>query len=135
MLAFLIVLVAVIAFVSALSEYGRRVETAARNFYLEEKTMLAADSFVKNHSAKNALLGAAVFDGEKMRVKSNELSSLNFSGIAGVDAGGFFVKRVSAGEEIIYESEEEGKNCVSVKRFVLLDSAKKIIFYTGCLRE
>ena len=53
MLAFVILMITTLAFLGALSNYEHRVSESSRDFYLEEKTILASDSFVKNYSPKN----------------------------------------------------------------------------------
>lgn len=134
LLAFIILLIALMGFVFMLADYEKRVNESSKFFYLEEKTIMAADSFVKNYSNKNALFGSAIFDLDKKRILNNELNNKkNF--IEYFEITGFFVKRVLIGKTVLFESEKESKNCITVKRFVLFDSQKKIVEYTGCLVE
>ena len=136
MIAFIIILAALLGFVMAIGNYEARVQSVSKNFYLEEKTIMAADSFVKNHSNTNAVLGIAEIDYDKKRVKNNVLSLFlapQFSEYA--EEGGFFVKKIIIGEEVLFESELKGKECMTVRRLVLYESEKKITEYTGCLNE
>jgi len=111
------------------------------DFFLEEKTMFVADAFVKNFDPQNALLGACVVDIEKKRVRSNELDSANFSNLKSLEIENFFVKKISyyfsnnRKEQIIYFSQRLSSNCLNIKRFVLLDGVKSLVFVTGCLDE
>jgi hypothetical protein len=87
------------------------------------------------------LLGAGIVDLEKKRVRSNELNSANFSNLKSLEIENFFVKKVSyyftsnKKEQIIYFSQKLSSNCLSVKRFVLIDGRKSLVFVTGCLDE
>jgi hypothetical protein len=132
LVAFVILLIALMGFVFMLDSYERRVVESAKFFYLEEKTIMAADSFVKNYSNKNALFGSAIFSPDKKRILNNELNNQN-NFLEYSEKNGFFVKRVSVGKKVLFENQTESKNCVTVKRFVLFESQKNIVEYTGCL--
>lgn len=108
--------------------------------YLESKTIFVADSFVKNFNENNTLLGACIIDFEKKRVLSNEINSNNFSKIKELEITDFFIKKISYKnyfeEKTFYENKlKKPKNCVSISRFVLLNSIKSIITFTGCLND
>jgi hypothetical protein len=136
MIAFFVLLIALLGFAVALANYESRVHLASTHFYLEEKTIMAADSFVKNRSNENAIFGTAIKDYEKRRIKSNELSiedSTLFSEYS--EKNGFFVKKIVSNTKVLFESSSEGKECFSVRRFVLINSKKQIIEFTGCLIE
>lgn len=109
--------------------------------YVEQKTIFVADSFVKNFSEENAMLGSCIIDFEKKRVLSNEISSTNFSNIKELKINDFFIKKIESeniiGKKIIYSNNNNMReiDCISVKRFVFLDGIKSIISFTGCLNE
>jgi hypothetical protein len=135
LLAFIILLFALLSFSITLTNYSQSILFSSRQFYLEEKTILAADSFVKNYSSQNGLLGAAILDFDKKRIRANELSTLNFESFNNYNSENFFVSKIYSANETIYDSGLQSESCFSVKRFVLLDSQKKIITYQGCLIE
>lgn len=136
MIAFIIILSSILGFAVMLGNYEFRVSESANQFYLEEKTIMAADSFVKNNSIRNSVFGLAIFDIDKKRVKSNELSLAFSSPFLSYDEDeGFFVKKIVVGEKVLFEDEKESTNCLSVKRFVLFESEKQVVTYTGCVNE
>lgn len=135
LLAFVILLFAVLSFTITLSNYSENILLSSKQFYLEEKTILVADSFVKNHSLQNGLLGSAILDSDKKRIRANELSTLNFQSFNDYNAGIFYINRVYSENELIYDSGLKSESCFSVKRFVLSDGQKKIVTYQGCLDE
>jgi hypothetical protein len=140
-ITFLIILFGITVFVFALHNNTNSFVKNVDDFFLEEKTIFVADSFVKNFDPTNALLGSCVIDLEKRRVKSNELASANFSNLKSLGIESFFVKRVSyrvlgnTSEQIIYSSARQSLNCLTAKRFVLIDAQKALVFVTGCLDE
>lgn len=107
--------------------------------YLEAKTIFIVDSFIKNFNEENTLLGSCKFDESKKRILSNELNSNYFSNIKKIDINNFFIKKIETknnfDSKIIYFEEQNSKNCISIKRFILLDNIKNIIIFTGCLVE
>ncbi len=143
MLAFSITLLMILGFAIALGNYSERMSEKSESFFLEEKTFMVADSFVKNYNSENTMLGACIVDYEKKRVKSNWIDSTNFEEIKQVDINGFFVKEIVAksnitektpSEKHIFLDNFEGKNCLKVERFVLIDGEKAIIQIEGCLK-
>jgi len=141
-IAFTITLFAIIAFCTMLANYSSATIQNENEFLLQQKTMAVADSFVKNYNPTNALLGACIIDSEKKRVKENELSSLNFANINPLKAGEFFVRNigvrlVSNGNLLfskVLDAREEN-NCLTVKRFALVDGQTAAIEIQGCLNE
>jgi len=140
-ITFIIILFGITVFVFAMHNNTNLFVKNVDDFFLEEKTLFVADSFIKNFDPTNALLGACVVDLEKRRVKNNELTSANFSNLKSLEIEGFFVKRVSYRflgnnrEQIIYSSTKQSKNCLSVKRFVLIDGTKALVLVEGCIDE
>ena len=139
LIAFTIMLFSLLVFVIILSNSTTQLVKSTENFYLEEKTIFVADSFVKNFDTENSLLGACVFDLEKKRIKSNELTRTNFANMHKLQIDDFFVKQViiktHLKEERIFFDARNEKECVTVKRFVILDGEKAIVLLEGCLNE
>jgi len=136
MVAFVIVLFMLLAFILTVSAEGNNLTQNVGHFFLEEKVMLVADSLVKNYNEKNGLLGACIFDFDKRRVKSNEINSLNFSNLKPISLDNFFVKSVgyqTAFKKDKWIVENKNGNCLVVKRFVLIDGEKGIVFVEGCV--
>jgi hypothetical protein len=132
-----ILLLGLLAFFITLGNYSNRLGEESKNIFLGEKTIFVADSFVKNYSAENSLLGACIIDYEKKRVKSNELSSANFSNARALELDEFFVKSVSikggGPKKNVFMSGKNGKNCITIRRFALVDGEKAIVEVQGCL--
>jgi len=109
------------------------------NFYLEEKTLMIADSLVKNLNEENPLLGSCVKDGDKKRIKSNEIDETLLLQAKSFELKEFFVKELSwkigATEKRITLSEKESANCLTAKRFALIGSKKGVIEVKGCLTD
>jgi hypothetical protein len=136
LVAFIIVLFMLLAFVVTLNNETNNLTQNIGHFFLEEKTILVADSLIKNYNEENALLGACLFDFEKRRVRSNELSSLNFNNLKKLNLNDFFVKSISyqtktKSKKYLIESSEG--ICLVVRRFVLIDGEKGLIFVEGCV--
>ena len=106
-------------------------QESLKGFEVSEKALMLADSLVKNFDENNALLGSAFFDSGKRRVVSNLLdySSLKtarpaeFSNVSVVELS--IQKKNSAKEVVFSKKGFEGKNCISVKRFVILNFSKE----------
>jgi len=138
-IAFSLMLMGMLVFVTVLSNSGNSAVQQAKELFLEEKTFAIADSLVKNYNQENTLLGACTTDLKKKRVLSNELTAQNLLSAKPIELEGFFVKSISyntgAGEKQILLSQKDSDKCISAKRFVLLDGAKTIISVKGCLNE
>ena len=136
-IAFALTLLSLLAFASALGNHSSQITGQEESVFLQEKTLMVADSFVKNYNPENGLLGACAVDPEKRRVKSNELDSRNFAGIRPFAAGSFFVKKVSVPAKGFARELDarQGKQCLTVRRFVLVDGEKAIVEVEGCLDE
>lgn len=101
---------------------------AIKQAFLEEKALMLADSLVKNHSLEQPLKGSAFFDSEKHRVVSNliDYSLLSSAGPASFGNIGVFelsLQRKGSRPEIIFSNPLPSGNCVSVKRFVVLEGS------------
>lgn len=131
----ILLLFCLLAFALTIGSQINFLEEREKSLFLEEKIIFIADSFVKNFDEENALLGACKIDLEKKRVLSNELNSASFSNIKQIKSEKIFIKNIIIGEKVIFSDSKTAKNCFSVKRFVLVDGIKKIIFMNGCLNE
>jgi hypothetical protein len=125
-----------------LANYSSAATQGEKSFLLQQKTLAVADSLVKNYDENNALLGACIVDLEKKRARSNELSSMNFSNVKPLAAGSFFVKSISIiagtnGMNLFSKvlDMREAKNCLTARRFALVDGQSATIEIQGCLDE
>ncbi|MDD3159462.1 MAG: hypothetical protein PHQ98_00665 [Candidatus ainarchaeum sp.] len=99
---------------------------------LIEKTIFLADSFVKNRNIENSLLGSCQIDYEKKRIISNQLDESLFSKIKQLNIKNFFVKEIKLDEKQIFHDLLESKDCVTIKRYVLIKDNKKVLSLKGC---
>ena len=138
-IAFVILLFSVLLFVLFLNNFSSGAASTVSDFELEEKSLLIADSFVKNYSSENSLLGACILDMDKKRVLLNQLSFENLSKIKPFSQDRIFVKSISYSllpspsfSVIILDSSKSFSSCVSAKRFVLIDNQKAIVEVLVC---
>jgi hypothetical protein len=134
-----IMLVIILVFVFFITNKINILVQEEKHFFLEEKTIFLADSFVKNFDSENAMLGACKIDLKKKRILSNEIDSLNFGNIKAKHFDNFFIKEIII--DFFYEKREriffdsfEGKECFSVRRFAFVDNKKAGIEFKGCLK-
>jgi hypothetical protein len=129
-------LISLVLFVFALNNYSDKAVQNIETFELEEKALLIADSFAKNFDKNNTLLGACIYDSDKKRVKTNEISSVNIQNSKSVIFGNIFVKSITytKGSETktLTLSTKNSVDCISAKRFVLIDGEKAIIQILTC---
>ncbi|HNV01033.1 MAG TPA: hypothetical protein PKK60_01240 [archaeon] len=139
MVAFTIMLFVIFGSIYFISTNYEKQKENLENFYLTEKTLLVLDSLVKNNNPENYLLGSAIIDLSKKRVKSNELKKENLLNSKSFELKDFFVKEISwennSENKRIVLSQKESKKCFSSKRFVKIDGEKSIIELKGCLIE
>jgi len=126
--------------VNQISQSYSQKEIEIKDQFLEEKTLVLADSLVKNFNPENTTLGSAIVDHEKKRIKSNELTTANLKNAKAFQTGNFFVKQISwkktnTFQEKIILNNSNTKNCLSAKRFVIIDGEKAIIELIGCINE
>ena len=106
---------------------------SSKQFFLEEKTIMLADSLVKNRNAEQPLAGSAFFDSEKRTVISNlvEFSLLNSAKPAkfgSVEVFELSLQKKGAKREIFFSNPRPSGNCISVKRFVVLQETSEKAF-------
>ena len=117
---------------------ARGQETALRRFASMQKMVFLMDSLVKNNDRENALLGSAVFNAELHRVESNILSSELLSAAKEREGSELSVSRIAfktlgaEAEQIVFEQEAVGKNCLALDRFVLIDGKKALVEVRAC---
>ncbi|MEK6959407.1 MAG: hypothetical protein AABW59_05180 [archaeon] len=133
MIAFTITMLFVLGFLFYISNATKESVSQSEHFYLEEKTLLLADSLVKNANIENSSLGACVMDFEKNRVKSNYLSALALLNFKPVEKERFFLKSIETAGTKAFSSDKIGKECIAVKRFVLFEGVKQTVTVTGCI--
>lgn len=135
LISFSITLVILLLFISTVTQNYSAQKENLLNYYLEEKTLMVIDSLVKNNNPENFLLGACITDTDKKRIKSNELSLLQLTNVKPFELKEFFVKQITWKDNVKLLSEKESHNCITMQRFVLIDSERDIILLTGCLSE
>jgi len=136
LVAFVIVMFMLLVFTINLGNETNNLTQNVGHFFLEEKIMMITDSLIKNYNEENSLLGACVIDLDKKRVKSNEISSLNFSNLKQLNQDEFFIKSVSYKTQTLnkkYLIENREGECLVVKRLALIDGEKGLIFVEGCI--
>ena len=136
LVAFVIVMFMLLVFTINLGNETNNLTQNVGHFFLEEKVMMVADSLIKNYNEENSLLGACIVDLDKKRVKSNEISSLNFSNLKQLNQDEFFIKSVSYKTQTQskkYLIDDRESECLVVKRLALIDGEKGLIFVEGCV--
>ena len=136
MISFVIILICALLFVFALNNYSQKSEQNLKSFELEEKALLLADSFIKNFDENNPLRGACIYDSDKKRVRTNELSLENMKKAKSIEFGEMFVKSITytinEKSQTLQLSSKKSIECVSAKRFGLIDGEKTIIIIQTC---
>ena len=137
-ISFTILLISILVFVLMLNNYAQKAVQNTENFELEEKALMIADSFVKNFDENNPIRGAGIYDSEKKRVKTNELTLENIKKAKTISFSKIFVQKISyltkTREEIftIDTDKNQTKECITAKRFALIDGEKGIIQIQTC---
>ena len=138
-ISFTIVLVMALIFVTFLAQNASSTGKEIKNFELEEKAILIADSLVKNYDENNSTLGACILDNEKKRVRTNEISLSNLNNAKPLSLGEIYAESISIKTNSIQKTfqieTKKSIECVSVKRFVLVDGEKGIIEAKTCTTE
>ena len=109
--------------VSSVSSRNLNAVQELKAVQLQKNAVFLLDSIVKNNS-ENGLVGAALFDVEKRRVKSNELDHGKIWSVKEIEAEEFFVQKLSivkrnGKEETVLEKGRKG-NCFGFSRMALL---------------
>lgn len=136
MIAFIAVLSASFIAISLISSNIEKQASFIEENELKTHAIFLADSIVKNSDENNSFYGMALFDSEKHRVKSNEISP-KFIEKEPPLSGKFFIREISAEfkngvVKKIFEKNLEGKNCIAIERFVLLEGKKAKLNLAVC---
>lgn len=138
-ISFVIILFGILLSLFVLNEDFQENISQIRAFELEEKTLMLADTMVKNYDENNTLFGACVFDFEKKRALTNELSSENIAKARETSFGKIFSKSISYSldgqKTTIILSNKKASECLSSKRFVLIDGVKGLIELITCRED
>lgn len=111
-----------------------------KNFELWKNTVFVADSLVKNNYEEMPVLGSAVLDLEKKRVKSNEidlkfLQNINSEQTKWLEKE-FSVKKIALvfhdREKVLLEKKVDSASCIVVERTVLVMGETAKILVVGC---
>lgn len=133
----IIILTATLVFSTTINANAIRQTELLKDFELEEKTLLIADAMVKNYDKNNPLLGACIFDSDKKRVLTNQLSLKRLEEAKQINSEKFFVKTITITKQnsthkINLNEEDTKKHCLTAKRFALIENEKAIIQTTIC---
>jgi len=107
-----------------------------KNFELWKNTVFLADAIVKNNSPEQSVLGSAVFDSEKQRVKSNEIDLQLLEKASEIENKEFELKKISLvfrdANRVFFERHTDKKNCLAVERIVLVQGKIARLVLEGC---
>ena len=136
-ISFTILLISMLVFVLMLNNYAEKAKQNIENFELEEKALMIADSFVKNFDENNTIRGACLYDPEKKRVKTNEITLENIKKAKTISFGRIFIQKISYStktkeETFMLEAGKKEKQCINAKRFVLIEGKKGFINIQTC---
>ncbi|MFA6064722.1 MAG: hypothetical protein WCW44_03210 [archaeon] len=135
-ISFSITLVTVLLFATFLAQTASSTQNEIKNFELEEKAILIADSLVKNYDENNSLLGTCILDIEKKRIRTNEISFSNLINLKPISFGEIYVESITVKTNSFqktFQIEEKVSNdCISVRRFALIEGEKGIIEVKTC---
>jgi len=141
-ISFVIMLFTILIFILFLSNTFLSEKRKIEQIELDEKAMFLIDSMVKNQNEENSILGACNYDATKKRVLTNNLNYTQIkTNSKPITFGDFFVKSITitftttTQKETINLSEKNSKNCISVKRFTIIDGLKAIIEMKTCKIE
>ncbi len=138
-ISFTITLVTTLLFATFLAQNAFSSENEIKNFELEEKAMLIADSLVKNYDENNTILGACILDIDKKRVRTNEISLSNLSSAKKLSFSEVYVENIliktNSFQKTFQIETKSSVQCISVKRFVLIDGEKGIIEVKTCTTQ
>jgi hypothetical protein len=131
MLSFTIMLFCVLIFAINLSNHSQNALNNLLDFELEEKAILITDSLIKNRDENNPLLGACIVDYDKKRVLENIIDKDLLRKAKTASFEGIFAKQIKINqngtEESIILDKRNTTQCISVKRFVLIDAQKAVL--------
>jgi hypothetical protein len=131
MISFAIMLFCVLIFVITLANQSQNTLNNLLDFELEEKAALISDSLVKNRDENNSLFGACLIDYDKKRVLENTIEKELLRKAKTAEFEGIFAKQITVTQnkktEIIILDKRNSAQCISIKRFVLIDMQKAIL--------
>lgn len=103
-----------------------------KRIQLENDAIFLADSLVKNFDL-NALLGIAVFDVEKKRVKSNEIMEKR---IAELQKNplifGSWLKEKNGTQKTFFSKNTGKKECIAIERLVMSEKRRALFGVVVC---
>lgn len=135
--AFVLALCIISLALNATAESIKEKAESEKQFELWKNLVFIADSVVKNNDSENSLLGSAVFDSEKHRVKSNELDVFLLKKASEIENKELELKQVkivfeNSEEKVFFRKNPEKHNCLAVERIVLIQGAIAKISVEGC---
>lgn len=135
-IAFMIAIGILFVAISAAAENIRENVKTERDFELWKNTVFFADAIVKNNSPEQSVLGSAVFDFEKQRVKSNEIDLKLLEKASAIENKEFELKKISLvfqdSEKVFFEKQTGKKNCLAIERIVLAEGKIAKLVLEGC---
>ncbi len=133
----IIILTSALIFSTTIKTNATKQTELLKDFELEEKTLLIADAMIKNYDKNNPLLGACIFDLDKKRVLTNQLSLERLKEARQINSEKFFAEKITIKTRnythiISLSNKSTGKHCLTAKRFALIGNEKAIIQTTLC---
>ena len=136
MISVVFILIGALLFAIILTQHASTAERQLTGFEFEEKALMIADSLVKNYNPENTSLGACVYDSDKKRVLTNELSFANISSAKPLSFGKIYLESISlegkTTQRVTLGFPKKSTECLTSKRFVLVDGKKTIILVRVC---
>ncbi len=136
MISFTIMLFCLLTFAITLANQTQNTLNNLQDFELEEKTIAITDSLVKNRDENNPLFGSCAVDYEKKRVLTSVIDIELLRKAQTVDFEGIFAKQITIKKndyvENIFLETRDSNQCISVKRFALIENKKSILEVVIC---
>jgi len=107
-------------------------------FEAEKNAIMAFDALVKNNNNENSALGAAFFNGEKMRVEENNIDLQLLKRANPEITKKVFLKKLwlsfkGGRTETIFDYPIAVKNCIGISRFVKATGEKALLEGVVCV--
>lgn len=138
-ISFTIMLLCALVFAGMLNSMSQTAAKQLKSAELEEKALMIADSVVKNYDESNTLFGACITDTDKKRILTNQLSMENLRKVKAQNFGEISVESITVHTKVTNETitleQSTSRNCITAKRFALINGEKGIIEVKVCNGE
>ena len=118
--SFVIITIMLLLTVWAFSQISEKQAEYNRKKELEIYSKYIVDSLIKN-SDDNAITGIAEFDGEKHRVKSNEIEEKKIILLKNNERiYSAWTREKNGGDKVFFKKESGEKQCIAIERIALI---------------